>query len=174
MVTAGKTKTMEGKQTGEWAASGSSKGYVEEVLAQHPAMFSKLLEHAPRFRFQVLLSHVVQDPVSSSTHLVRHGYRVDHEYFYPASAIKLCAAVAAVEKLKHIQASLEKKMSCTMPLELYSLFEGTEDDRMDASNLSNHHITVAHEIRKIFLVSDNKAFNRLFSFVGHRTLNQAM
>lgn len=65
-------------------------------------------------------------------------------------------------------------MSCTMPLELYSLFEGTEDDRMDASNLSNHHITVAHEIRKIFLVSDNKAFNRLFSFVGHRTLNQAM
>jgi hypothetical protein len=106
MVTAGKTKTIEGKKTWDWAASGSSKGYVEEVLAQHPAMFSKLLEHAPRFRFQVLLSHVVQDPVSSSTHLVRHGYRVDHEYFYPASAIKLCAAVAAVEKLKHIQASL--------------------------------------------------------------------
>jgi hypothetical protein len=72
------------------------------------------------------------------------------------SAIKLCAAVAAVEKLKHIQASLEKKMSCTMPLELYSLFEGTEDDRMDASNLSNHHITVAHEIRKIFLVNSHQ------------------
>jgi hypothetical protein len=53
MVTAGKTKTMEGKQTGDWADLGSSKGYVEEVLAQHPAMFSKLLEHAPRFRFQV-------------------------------------------------------------------------------------------------------------------------
>ncbi len=43
-----------------------------------------------------------------------------------------------------------------MPLELYSLFEGTEDDRMDASNLRNHHITVAHEIRKIFLVNSHQ------------------
>jgi len=103
-------------------------------------------------------------------------------------------------------------VDCITPVALYSLFEGIEDDRSDPSNINQKQITVAHEIRKIFLVlpkcyisavfvvtswpnglktfchstaclmacdslgqvSDNQAFNRLFSFVGHRTINQAM
>jgi hypothetical protein len=65
--------------------SSCASSYVEDVLAQHPAMFGKVLANAPRFRFQVLLSHLVVDPhAPAPPRLVRHGYRVDKEYFYPA------------------------------------------------------------------------------------------
>jgi hypothetical protein len=37
-----------------------------------------------------------------------------------------------------------------------------------------HTITVAHEIRKLFLVSDNRAFNRLFDLVGRTALNRLL
>lgn len=35
-------------------------------------------------------------------------------------------------------------------------------------------ITVAHEIRKLFLVSDNRSFNRLFDLVGRTALNRLL
>ncbi|KAG0608095.1 hypothetical protein M758_8G077600 [Ceratodon purpureus] len=146
--------------------------FIRDVLSQHPAQFADLLADAPRFRFQVLLS--VPLPGVPKPRLARHGFRVDHEYFYPASAIKLCAAVAAVQKLDRIRSLFGINVNCITPVGLYSLFEGVEDDRSDPSNINQKQITVAHEIRKIFLVSDNQAFNRLFSFVGHRTINQAM
>jgi hypothetical protein len=67
------------------ASNSCASSYVEDVLAQHPAMFGKVLANAPRFRFQVLLSHLVVDPhAPAPPRLVRHGYRVDKEYFYPA------------------------------------------------------------------------------------------
>ena len=52
-----------------------------------------------QFRVQVLVSEV-SNGTEGRTRLVRNGYRVDAEYFYPASAIKLCAAVAALRKIE--------------------------------------------------------------------------
>jgi hypothetical protein len=47
----------------------------------------------------------------------------------------------------------------------------------DPSNLTGAApctITVAHEIRKLFLVSDNRSFNRLFDLVGRSALNRML
>ena len=47
---------------------------------------------------QILLSEVREDPGGVPT-LRRHGFRVDAEYFYPASSVKLCGAIAALKKV---------------------------------------------------------------------------
>ncbi|CAM6091948.1 unnamed protein product [Calypogeia fissa] len=150
------------------------EGLVERILAAHPNKFGPILQKSSQYRFQVLLSQVERHP-SGQRRLVRHGYRVDAEYFYPASAIKLAAVVAAVQKLEERFGLPEYKgFHLATPLCFYPLLDDGEEERYDATNSNDHKITLAHEIRKLFLVSDNEAFNRLYAVVGHRNLNEIM
>lgn len=94
-------------------------------------------------------------------------------YFYPASTIKLCAAVAAAQAIEDMQ-DAGIAVSVDTPLVFHPLFEDEALESEDASNLAGGVITVRHEIRKLFIASDNRAFNRLYEFVGQRELNERM
>jgi hypothetical protein len=101
-----------------------------------------------------------------------HGYRVDVEYVYPASAIKTFASVAALRKL----AALRREghaVGLDTPV-AFCVGEGRSRrcKTKDASNLEGGVITIGHEIRKMQLVSNNFSFNRLYELVGHRELNE--
>jgi len=124
-----------------------------------------LVDDPAAFRLQVLVSKVVP---GEPPRLERHGFRVDAEYFYPASAIKTCAAVAAVLALEELGVALET------PLVFHPLFGDELYEREDPTNLNGGVISVHHELRKLFLVSDNRAYNRLYELVGHRELNECM
>lgn len=96
-----------------------------------------------------------------------------NQYFYPASSIKLCAAVAALQMLEDIQASGIPATFDT-PLVYHPRFDDEELEARDDTNLRGGTITIAHEIRKLFIDSDNRAFNRLYEFVGHAGMNERM
>lgn len=141
-------------------------GWIEARLRES-GEFDHLLEDPARFRLQILVSEVVED--GGRPRLVRHGFRVDEEYFYPASAIKTCATISALAALDRIDGVDEHS-----PLALHPLFEDEEFEYRDETNLDDGAITVHHEIRKLFLVSDNRAYNRLYELSGHREINEAM
>lgn len=135
---------------------------ADEALQERLA---PLLERPADFRLQVLVSRVVEGDVPR---LERHGFRVDAEYVYPASAIKTCAAVAAVATLEEFGLPLDAA------LVYHPLFDDELLEREDPSNANGGAITVEHELRKLFLVSDNRAYNRLYELVGHREINERM
>lgn len=146
--------------------------FIERVLRAHPSRFGATLESG---QLQVLLAEPRRDS-DGRLFLLRHGFQADKEYFYPASAIKLCAAVAALQKVSKLHQLSDGGInfsSCT-PLSFYPLFPGDEYTSVDTTNKDDQKITLIQEIRKMFLVSDNVAFNRLFSLLGHRYLNEAM
>ncbi|KAH6555859.1 hypothetical protein KP509_1Z222600 [Ceratopteris richardii] len=66
------------------------------------------------------------------------------------------------------------KITLNTPLAFYPLREGEPYVDNDPSNLLDGTITLANEIRKIFLVSDNVAFNRLYAFAGQQYINEKM
>ena len=81
-----------------------------------------------------------------------YEYNVDSEkYFYPASTVKLPIALFALEKLNE-----NKYLSIDTPFML-------EDDTLRT--------TIRQELEKIFILSDNKANNRLFEFLGQDYIN---
>ena len=45
--------------------------------------------------------------------------------------------------------------------------------KADSTHPQNH-LTIAHLIKKIFLVSDNDAYNYLFDFLGKKTIHQEL
>lgn len=91
-------------------------------------------------------------------------------YFYPASTVKMPAAALALEKLNqlHIR-GLDRDDrivtgAVTPPQTAVEVDSSTADLRP----------TIAHYIKKIFLVSDNDAYNRLYEFLGQQYLNQRL
>ena len=96
-------------------------GPMAEILHSHRGL-ERVVGAAPEYRLQAVLGCVEDGP--DGPRLVQRGFRLDAECFYPASSVKLFAAVAAL-------------------------------DDTDESNLGSRHITVRHEIRKLFLVSEN-------------------
>lgn len=137
---------------------------LERILSHHQGL-STTLERSAELRIQIVLG-VLEDQPDGSERLVQHGYRLDAEYFYPASSIKLFAAVAALERLATLRAETGLPLDLDTALVYHPQFEGETRVDADTSNLAGGTVTVRHEIRKLFLVSDNEAFNRLYELVG--------
>ena len=144
------------------------RSVFETMVERHSAILSRPEQH----RLQVLLSVPVRTE-SGSWRLEQHGYRVDAEYFYPASTVKTAAAVAVLENLRPAE-SWGEAVTIATPLRFYPQFEQLEPVSADETNLDGGSITIGHEVRKLFLVSDNEAFNRLFELAGRDAVNAAM
>ncbi len=146
---------------------------LEPLLRSGGTVLRQAIDRGPELRLQVLIAELDESPGRPPT-LRRHGFRVDAEYFYPASSIKLCAAVAALQEVERLEAAQPGTQLAEAPLEIAPLFAGDVSQTNDPSHLAGGRITVAHEVRKLALVSDNQAFNRLYDVVGHEPLNRAM
>jgi hypothetical protein len=137
---------------------------LRRLLAAHPGL-RPVVTQARRHRLQVVVGLLVP-AADGRQRLQQEGYRAGEEYLYPASTVKLFAAVAALERLAELRADTGLPVDADTPLVFHPLFPGEQREETDASHLAGGRITVRHEIRKLFLISDNAAFNRLFELVG--------
>lgn len=141
------------------------------LLQAHADKFGRLLATPETYRLQILISEVTTNAAGAPA-LNRWGYRVGAEYFYPASAIKLGAAVTALQTIEQLQARYHCSDLLQVPLTIAPLFPGDTAQTNDPSNLDGGCITLAQELGKMALVSDNRAFNRMYDLVGHERLNR--
>ncbi|MFL0205829.1 serine hydrolase [Aquirufa sp. 2-AUSEE-184A6] len=140
---------------------------LEQLLLAHPEKFKKLTDHPEKYRLQILYTQIDRD-ANNKPNLTTYSYRVDtNEYFYPASTVKLAASVLALEKLNTLKIKKETTFQTfkNRPSQLE-----IKTDSTAASGLPS----IAHYIKKILLVSDNEAYNRLYEFLGQRPFNESM
>ncbi|WP_428389320.1 serine hydrolase [Mucisphaera sp.] len=155
------------------AAARLGDAWFRDVLDGSAAMWGGLLRDPTGHRVQILVSEVIEDPEGPPT-LRRYRYRVDAEYVYPASTIKLAGCVAALIELQRLQAESGLALTADTPLVLYPRREDGMVRVRDDSNVDNGTITLRQEIRKTCFVSSNEAYNRLYDFVGRDRLNQIL
>ena len=145
---------------------------LAKLLHEDPRL-AKVAADAETYRLQILVGLV--EPDGDGRQVLRQvGFRADAEYFYPASSIKLFAAVTALEKLNALRQKTGQPIDENTGLVFHPLFEGETRYDRDPSNIDDRRVTPAQEIRKLFLVSDNPAFNRLYEFVGQDVLNDRL
>ena len=145
---------------------------VVSILDSHEGL-TEVVDRAADFRLQVVLGLVEEDSDGTSV-LRQHGFRSGAEYFYPASTVKLFAAVAAAQKLVDLRQTTGLAIDLDTPLVYYPQFEDGEMESGDEDNVEGGKITVRQQVRKIFLVSDNQAFNYLYELVGQDGLAESM
>jgi hypothetical protein len=140
---------------------------LEQLLLAHPEKFKKLTDHPEKYRLQILYTQIDRD-AHNKPHLTTYSFRADtNEYFYPASTVKLAASVLALEKLNALK--MDKSATFHTLKNRPSQLE-IKTDSSAASGLPS----IAHYIKKILLVSDNEAYNRLYEFLGQKPFNESM
>jgi hypothetical protein len=99
------------------------------------------------------------------------SYRLNsNRYFYPASTVKLPTAIFALEKLNKLNI---KDFTVKSVMITDSAFGGQTKVIKDSSS-KNGLPSIENYIKKILLVSDNDAYNRLYEFVGREEINDKL
>jgi predicted alpha/beta superfamily hydrolase len=143
---------------------------VEQLLRSRPDLFGEILKQVEKYQVQILYTQIDRDQTNKPA-FRSFSYRLnDKEYFYPASTVKLPAAMLALEKLNQLGIPGLNKYTALRIDSAYSGQTAVTDD----SSAGNKLPSIAHYIKKIFLVSDNDAYNRLYEFIGQRELNEAL
>jgi hypothetical protein len=144
---------------------------LEAMLVADEAV-GPMLDQAEALRLQVLVG--IPEERDGRPVLERKGYRVDAEYFYPASAIKPFIAAMALEKLVDLRRENPRAvLDTTTPLRVYDPLTKRGEER-DLSDNKRFKISLGQEIRKALIVSDNFASSRLYDFVGYDELNERL
>lgn len=127
----------------------------------------RILAHPEAYHLQILYTRIDRD-ADNKPHFQYLDYGLDPQrYFYPASTVKLPIALSALEKIHDVDMP---GLDSHSPMLTDSVYPGTPAVREDLTAPGGLP-SVAHYVRKIFLVSDNDAANRLYEFVGQRSLN---
>ncbi len=151
--------------------------WFSALIEQGPAPLARVFGDATDFRLQILISEEASAGAGKGSgptpRLVRRGFRADCEYFYPASTIKLAGAVAALLTLARLRRETGLPIDALSPLVFHPAFPDQRLEDRDRGSPTGA-ITVRQEIRKVCLVSDNPAHNRLYTLVGHREINELM
>ena len=152
------------------AAVRGDGGTLLEALLRSNSICAPVLAAAAKREVQILYTQIDRD-ADNRPHFTRHEYRVNpEEYFYPASAIKLAGALLALEKLNQLGIAGVDRHT---PVRIDSAYSGQTAMRED-STAPDRLPTIAHYIRKLFAVSDNDAYNRLYEFVGQQQINEGL
>jgi hypothetical protein len=144
--------------------------FLKNLLQSHLELFSGILNHPTHNEVQILYTQINRDK-NNVPHFTSYSYRLNaNHYFYPASTVKLPTAIFALEKLHELNIP-GLTMGAVMKTD--SSFE--EETRMTADTSSANGLpNIENYIKKILLVSDNYAYNRLYEFVGRAEINNKL
>ncbi|MFT3949524.1 MAG: serine hydrolase [Agriterribacter sp.] len=129
-----------------------------------------ILNNPDTFHYQLIYTQINRNKNNrpSFKHYYLHVDR--NQYFNPASTVKMPVAFLALEKLNKINKPGVNKFTTMLTDSAYT---GQTTVTADSS-AENGMPSVAQYIRKIFLVSDNDAYNRLYEFAGQQAINERL
>jgi hypothetical protein len=140
-----------------------------EGLEDYPTL-QKVLADTAKYQVQILYTQIDRNEHGNPL-FTTHPFNVDNSrYFYPASTVKLPVALLALEWLEEQQLpglTLETTMltDSVRPSQLPALRDSTSQTGLPS---------IGHYIKKILLVSDNDAYNRLYELLGSDYINRKL
>jgi hypothetical protein len=143
---------------------------MEQLLLSQPKRFATVTADPEKFRVQIIYTQIDRDAANRPS-FTSHTYGVDAaRYFYPASTVKLPTALLALEKVNDL-AIPGLTRDTTM---LTGVASDWQTPALADPSSPTGLPSIGHYIRKILLVSDNDAFNRLYEFIGQQALNESL
>ena len=140
---------------------------LEKILSDNKSLFENVLTKPDSFEVQIIYTQIDRDEKNFPV-LTEFRYGADPKnYFYPASTVKMPLAALALEKLNNLGISGLDKYTPLKVDSVRTAQSGVTSDTSSATGLPS----IANYIKKIFLVSDNDAYCRLYEFLGQKEIN---
>jgi len=153
-----------------------------KLTAQWPAPFNsilsgiqdsvtkKVLANPKTYRYQLVYTKIDRDQ-NGIPHFTNYTLHADPEnYFNPASMVKMPLAFLAMEKLYELNLPGVNKYTT---IQFDSNYQRQVAMYADSS-AENKKPSIAHFIKRAFLISENDPYNRLYQFVGQGPTNQKL
>ncbi|RIV27735.1 hypothetical protein DYU11_05395 [Fibrisoma montanum] len=143
---------------------------TKRFAANQNATFQRVIQHPETYRLQIIYTQINRDKNNVPT-FTNYYFRVDStEYFNPASTVKLPLALLSLEKLNNLKNPQVTKFT-TMQFD--SAYSRQTNEWYDTTAQTGYP-SLAHLIRKAFLVSENDPYSRMYEFVGQQAINQSL
>ena len=144
---------------------------LEQALTDAELEVKKVLDFADEHEIQIRYTQIKRGennlPEFSSYSL----FEDSEAYFYPASTAKLPIAALALQRIRELQAE-GINIDSNTPFHIRD--RNNHPIALKDSTALNENLSVAHLIKKIFLVSDNDSYNFLFDFLGSDYINSEL
>ncbi len=141
---------------------------LDSLLRTRP--FLARIATNPAYEVQIIYTQINRDPQNRPT-FIPHTYHLNsRQYFNPASLVKLPVAALALEKLHQLPPGITRRTI----LSTGTAYRCQTPVPFAAPADSDRTATVGNYIKRMLLVSDNVAYNRLYEFLGQRPLNQRL
>ena len=152
-------------------AQPKTNAFLQNILLKNQdTVFQKVLSHPEQYRLQIIYTQINRDK-NNQPLFKNYYYNVDSLfYFNPASTVKLPLAALSLEKLNGIKIDGVNKYTS---MQFDSAYSNQTKELYDSSS-ENNFPSIAHFIKKAFLISDNDAYNRMYQFVGQQTINKQL
>ena len=132
---------------------------LEQLIASDTSLLSKYTTPKDRYKVQILYTRIDRDGQNRPS-FRDYSFNLNPDnYFYPASTVKMPIAFLAAQKCRALGIPITAAMFTD------SAFDGQTASKADTTAPGGVP-SIAHYIKKIFLVSDNDASNRLYEFLG--------
>lgn len=145
--------------------------WLDQLLKEKaPPLLQHVLNNPDSFRYQLIYTKIDRDK-KNDPHCTNYYIRANAaEYFNPASTVKMPLAFLSLEKINRLKEKGINKETVMLTDSSFTAQTTVFSDTSAANGLPS----VAQYIRKIFLVSDNDAYNRLYEFLGQQTINEQL
>ena len=141
---------------------------LPELLAARPEKFKNILDNPATYEVQILYTQINRDRENRPS-FKQYSYRLNsRNYFNPASLVKLPVLCCALQKLNQLNVDgLDKNTHLTIGRQQSCQTAVVQDQTAPGGRAS-----IAHYIKKVLLVSDNDAYNRLYEFLGQHYIHE--
>lgn len=143
---------------------------IENLMKKEGKTFERILEQRYQLEIQIIYTQIDRD-INNHPAFTSYYFNVDStKYFYPASTVKLPLVLLALEKLQNLDKAGLDRNTAMLSDSAYSGQQSVIEDSTSESGLPS----IGHYAKKILVVSDNDAYNRLYEFVGQKEANQIL
>ncbi|MEM1407612.1 MAG: serine hydrolase [Bacteroidota bacterium] len=150
--------------------TGDNKNLIDHLLRNDKESFGIILDNLKKHEVQIIYTQINRDSANNPS-FKSFYFNVDPErYFYPASTVKMPVAFLALEKLQNLNIKGLDRNTTFLTDSAYHSQSAAMNDSTSENGLPN----IAHYIKKIFIVSDNDAYNRLYEFIGQEEINRKL
>lgn len=143
---------------------------VESLMKTNRAFFQRYMDHRDDLEIQIIYTQINRDSANRPEFRSYYYHFDSTRYFYPASTVKLPQVLLAFQKLNRLKIPGVDKFTTLVSDSMYA---GQVSVYRDTTS-HNGWPSVGHYAKKILVVSDNDAFNRLYEFVGQRETNSEL
>ncbi|QHJ07738.1 serine hydrolase [Hymenobacter busanensis] len=146
---------------------------LDSILLTTPALAS-VAHQAEKYELQVIYTRIDRDATTRKPHFTQIDYHLNERaYFNPASLVKLPVALLSLEKLNRLRQQFPALNRNTI---MATGAAGRCQTAVPfATNPDSDRVaTMGNYIKRMLLVSDNQAYNRLYEFLGQQYLHERL